>query len=288
MASFSIHDLLGLNKASSKSNASDGGANRKQNDGAAKGEDDHVDIDVESLHEDSLYDAAHQLVTVEVRTMRHASSVNRSSSSRKRKRTEPAQERDSTPDTDGEWEARNSSTSPGYSAKRPDSKSSKRLRTAFTTAQLRTLEYFFRVCPYPDSYGREQIARATGIDDSKIQVWFQNRRARYRKREKPMEPHKSPVGQIPATSPSTLSPHSMMQAYFTAAAALSGSKLPATTAPSHQHLYPPGHGSNHFFSTGFAAMPPFPPFFTYPASSVAAVTPAPAPVTQPSAAKEES
>ena len=263
--------------------------------------------------------------------MRHASSVNRSSSSRKRKRTEPAQERDSTPDTDGEWsaptrhvfvhiiskpkacicsqdsphykiiyifpsllssdchspEARNSSTSPGYSAKRPDSKSSKRLRTAFTTAQLRTLEYFFRVCPYPDSYGREQIARVTGIDDSKIQVWFQNRRARYRKREKPMEPHKSSVGQIPATSPSTLSPHSMMQAYFTAAAALSGSKLPGTTAPSPQHLYPPGHGNSHFFSTGFAAMPPFPPFFTYPASSVAAVTPAPAPATQPSAAKEE-
>ena len=184
-------------------------------------------------------------------------------------------------------EARNSSTSPGHSAKGQDSKSSKRLRTAFTRAQLRTLEYFFRVCPYPDSYGREQIARATGIDESKIQVWFQNRRARYRKREKPMEPQKSPVGEIPATSPSTLSPHSMMQAYLTAAAALSGSKLPGSTAPSPQQLYPPGHGSSHFFSTGFSTVPPFPPFFTYPASSMPPVTPTPAKVSQPSTAEEE-
>ena len=26
------------------------------------------------------------------------------------------------------------------------------------------------MCPYPDSYGREQIATATGIDVAKIQV----------------------------------------------------------------------------------------------------------------------
>lgn len=47
---------------------------------------------------------------------------------------------------------------------------SKRLRTAFTAAQLRALEYSFRVCPYPDSYAREQIARTTAIDEAKIQV----------------------------------------------------------------------------------------------------------------------
>ena len=46
----------------------------------------------------------------------------------------------------------------------------KRLRTAFTTTQLRSLEYYFRVCPYPDNMGRDVISRVTGIDESKIQV----------------------------------------------------------------------------------------------------------------------
>ena len=160
------------------------------------------------------------------------------------------------------------SANPSYnfnSAKDNDSRSSKRLRTAFTTAQLRALEYAFRMCPYPDSYGREQIARATGIDEAKIQVWFQNRRARYRKREKPMEAQKSPAGQgqgSTTSAPSPVSPHSMMQAFFTAAA-LSGAKLPPTTTPSPQPFYPPG---SPFFANGFAAMPPYPPFFTYPTS----------------------
>ena len=163
---------------------------------------------------------------------------------------------------------RKSSSSPEYVTKDQDSRSSKRLRTAFTTTQLRTLEYSFRMCPYPDSYGREQIARATGIEEAKIQVWFQNRRARYRKREKPMEPQKSPVTrQSPTTSASSLPPHSMMQAYFTAAA-LTGSKLPTTTPatglPSPQQFLPPGQSP--FFATSYGAMPHYPPYFTYPSA----------------------
>lgn len=49
-------------------------------------------------------------------------------------------------------------------------KSTKRLRTAFTSWQLRELEYAFRMCPYPDSSLREQIASTTGIEETKIQV----------------------------------------------------------------------------------------------------------------------
>lgn len=59
-----------------------------------------------------------------------------------------------------------STTSSPGSATKP----TKRLRTAFTSCQLRELEYAFRMCPYPDSSLREQIASSTGIEENKIQV----------------------------------------------------------------------------------------------------------------------
>ena len=104
MASFSIHDLLGLGKAAEGGLKTDGTAKTKKQDGAAAEDERDRSINVETLEEEEEYnhEAHHQLVTVEVTTMRHESSLSRSSSSRKRKRTtDQAAERENTPVSDG-------------------------------------------------------------------------------------------------------------------------------------------------------------------------------------------
>ena len=57
----------------------------------------------------------------------------------------------------------------------------KRHRTKFTQEQLELLEYEFDRNYYPDVFCREDIARKTGLSQSRIQVWFQNRRAKAKK-----------------------------------------------------------------------------------------------------------
>ncbi|KAI4871572.1 hypothetical protein NFI96_033264, partial [Prochilodus magdalenae] len=93
----------------------------------------------------------------------------------------------------------------------------RRKRTSFTKEHLELLRMAFSVDPYPGISVRESLSQATGLPESRIQVWFQNKRARTLKnratRVSPQPEVASPLSS-PFLPPHMVQPRSLAEAPF--------------------------------------------------------------------------